>query len=136
MKRYIRSRTCVYNITYHIVWCVRYRKKVLNKEISEYLPKLIRTIANKKEFLVLDCYVENNDSVHCFVSVPPKLSVTQVVKYLKGISGNNLLRKYPDIKKSLWHGQLWNGSYFCESLGTLSEEDVDRYVERQKNCQL
>lgn len=85
---------------------------------------------------VVECKVGENDHVHCFVSAPPKISVTQIVKYLKGISGTQLFREYPQLRKSLWKGQLWNGSYFCETIGSTSEENILRYIERQKDCQL
>ena len=61
---------------------------------------------------------------------------TQIVKYLKGISGLILLQEFPELRKSLWRGQLWNGSYFCESIGSTSEENILRYIERQKTCQI
>ena len=69
-------------------------------------------------------------------SAPPKISITQIVKYLKGISGNTLLKEFPELRNHLWKGQLWNGSYFCETIGSTSEENILRYIERQKNCQL
>lgn len=135
-KKYTHARTCVYNINYHIVWCVKYRRKVLSPQICERLYQLLQEVAEEKGFFVVDCKVGENDHVHCFVSAPPKISVTQIVKYLKGISGNRLLKEFPEIRKSLWKGQLWNGSYFCESIGSTSEEHIIKYIERQKNCQL
>ena len=135
-NKYIHARTCVYNINYHIIWCVKYRRKVLTLEISNRLYELVSMIAVEKGFFVVECKVGDNDHVHCFVSAPPKLSVTQIVKYLKGISGNSLLKEFPEIRKSLWKGQLWNGSYFCETIGSASEDNILRYIERQKNCQL
>ncbi len=136
MNKYKHGRTCVYNINYHLVWCVKYRRKVLTPEISERLYVLMRAIGKEKGFTVVDCKVGEADHVHCFVSAPPKVSVTQIVKSLKGISGNLLLREYPIIRKSLWNGQLWNGSYFCETIGSVSEENILKYIERQKNVQL
>ena len=135
-NNYTHARTCVYNINYHFVWCVKYRRKVLTPEISNRLYELVRFIADEKGFTVVDCKVGEGDHVHCFISAPPKISVTQVVKYLKGISGNALLNEFPEIRKSLWKGQLWNGSYFCETIGSTSEENILKYIERQKNCQL
>ena len=135
-NKYTHARTCVYNINYHIVWCVKYRRKVLTPAISNRLYELVNTIAAEKGFFVVECKVGDQDHVHCFVSAPPKLSVTQIVKYLKGISGNSLLKELQEIRKSLWKGQLWNGSYFCETIGSTSEENILRYIERQKNCQL
>ena len=132
MSKYIHGRTCVYNINYHIVWCVKYRRKVLSPQISDKLYELVQSIAEEKGFTVIDCKVGEQDHVHCFVSAPPKMSVTQIVKYLKGISGNRLLKEFPEIRKSLWNGHLWNGSYFCEMIGSTSEENILKYIERQK----
>ena len=135
-NKYTHARTCVYNINYHIVWCVKYRRKVLSADISNRLIELLKAVGNEKGFSVVECKVGENDHVHCFVSAPLKISVTQIVKYLKGISGNQLFREYPQLRKSLWKGQLWNGSYFCETIGSTSEENILRYIERQKDCQL
>ena len=135
MSKYIHARTCVYNLNYHIVWCVNYRRKVLDEEISSRLYGIIQEIAQEKGFHVATCKVGDMDHVHCFLSLPPKMSVTQAVKYLKGISGNRLFTEFPSLRERLWKGQLWNGSYFAESIGSTSEENVLRYIERQKNCQ-
>lgn len=134
--KYTHARTCVYNINYHIVWCVKYRRKVLTPGISTRLYTLVSEIGVEKGFNVVECKVGENDHVHCFVSAPPKISVTQIVKYLKGITGNTLLKEFPELRNHLWKGQLWNGSYFCETIGSTSEENILRYIERQKNCQL
>ena len=135
-NKYIHARTCVYNINYHIVWCVKYRRKVLSPELSKRLCEILHAVGDEKGFIVVDCKVCESDHVHCFVSAPPKISVTQIVKYLKGISGNTVFREYPSLRNSLWRGQLWNGSYFCETIGSTSEENVLKYIERQKNVQL
>lgn len=136
MNKYIHARTCVYNINYHIVWCVKYRRKVLTGQIEQRLYELVQETASEKGFTVVQCRVDEDDHVHCFVSVPPKISVTQIVKYLKGISGNVLLKEFPELRESLWKGHLWNGSYFCETIGSASEENILKYIERQRNCQL
>lgn len=135
MERYIRARTCVYNMHYHIIWCVKYRRKVLDENIQHRLYELLKEIGKDKGFVVVKSKVEEEDHVHCFVSAPPKLSVTQIVKYLKGISGHALLEEFPGLHQYLWKGQLWNGSYFCETIGSTSEENVLNYIERQKSRQ-
>lgn len=71
------------------------------------------------------------DHVHCFISTPPKLSVTTIVKYLKGISGRKLYEQFPEIRSKLWKVELWNHSYYCETIGSVSEENIRRYIERQ-----
>ena len=80
----IYSRTCVYNINYHVVWSVKYRRKILSAEIEIYLKELVQKIACDKGFTVHLFEVGEGDHIHCFVSAPPKLSVTDIVKYLKG----------------------------------------------------
>ena len=74
--------------------------------------------------------------MHCFVSAPPKLSVTQIAKYLKGISGNALLKEFPQLRQALWKGQLWNGSYFAETIGSANEEAIRHYIQKQQTCQM
>lgn len=136
MNNYIHARTCIYNINYHIVWCVKYRKKVLTPEIEEQLVSILHQIAEEKGFCVVSAKVGEMDHIHVFVSAPPKLSPTEIVRYLKGISGIKLFKNIPSIKNQLWNGQLWNGSYFLETIGSTSEENIKNYIERQKNCQM
>lgn len=135
-NKYTHGRTCVYNINYHIIWCTKYRRKVLNENISERLYDLLAEIGNEKGFSVIEAKVGEMDHVHCFVSSPPKLSVTDIVRWLKGISGRHLLLEFPEIKNKLWKGHLWNGSYFVETIGSTSEENILKYIERQNNVQI
>ena len=95
-------RTCVCNINYHMVWSVKYRRKILNAEIEAYLQKLVQEIAEDKGFTVHLFECGEGDHVHCFVSAPPKLSITAIVKYLKGITGRKLFERFPEIRNQLW----------------------------------
>ena len=136
MNNYTYGRTCVYNLNYHIIWCTKYRRKVLSPKICERLYVLLREIGEEKGFTVVEARVGEEDHVHCFVSAPPKLSVTDIARWLKGISGRHLLMEFPQIRQKLWKGHLWNGSYLAESIGSTSEENILRYIERQKTVQL
>ena len=122
----IHARTCVYNINYHVVWSVKYRRKILNAEIEACLKELVQEIAEDKGFTVHLFEVGEGDHIHCFVSGPPKLSVTDIVKYLKGITGRKLFEKYPELRTKLWKGQLWNHSCYVETIGSVSEENIRR----------
>ena len=127
----IHYRTCVCNINYHVVWSVKYRRKVLNTEVENYLKQLVHQIASEKGFTVHLFECGECDHVHCFVSAPPKLSITTIVKYLKGITGRKLFEAFPDLRSSLWKGELWNHSYYVETIGSVSEENIRRYIEKQ-----
>lgn len=89
-----------------------------------------------KGFTVVSAKVGEMDHVHVFVSAPPMLSVTDIVRWLKGISGRHIMMEFPCLSSSLWRGHLWNGSYFVESIGSTSEENIRKYIERQKSCQM
>ena len=102
----IHARTCVYNINYHVVWSVKYRRKVLSFEIENSLKEILMAVADDKGFTIHLAEVGEGDHVHCFVSAPPKLSVTYIVKMMKGISGRKLFELYPNLKTKLWKGEL------------------------------
>ena len=129
----IHSRTCVYNINYHVVWSVKYRRKVLSLEIEKRIQEIVQEIANEKEFIVHLCEVGEQDHVHVFVSAHPKISISYIVKMLKGITARKLFMEYPELKKSLRKGVLWNHSYYVETIGSVSEENIKRYIEKQTN---
>lgn len=130
----IHYRTSVCNINYHVVWSVKRRRKVLTPEVEEYLKKFVRQIADDKGFTVQLFECGQCDHVHCFITAPPKLSVTTIVKYLKGITSRKLYERFPSIKNELWKGELWNHSYYCETIGSVSEENIKRYIECQSKA--
>ena len=127
----VHYRTCVCNINYHVVWSVKYRRKVLTPEIEGLMRDVLMKEAKDKGFVLHLLESWNGDHVHCFVSAPPKLSITTLVKYLKGISGRQIFRRFPEIKESLRKGELWNHSYYVETIGSVSEENIRRYIEKQ-----
>lgn len=127
----IHYRTSVCNINYHMVWSVKYRRKIITPEIEQFLKKTAFEIAADKGFTVHLFEAGQQDHVHCFVSAPPKLSITDIVKYLKGITGRKLFEAYPEIREQLWKGQLWNHSYYVETIGCVSEENIRKYIEHQ-----
>jgi putative transposase len=125
------ARTCVYNVNYHIVWSTKYRRKVLTQEIAEYLKEIFQEIAINKEFEVIAAEIGEMDHIHIFASAHPKISPSYIAKMLKGISGRLLLIKYPEIKRKLYKGHLWNSSFYLETIGSISEESIKKYIENQ-----
>lgn len=127
----IHSRTCVYNINYHVVWSVKYRKPIITKEIETILKQWANEIALDKGFTIQLFESGEMDHIHCFISAPPKLSISYIVKMLKGITGRKLFYNYPEIKSQLWNGELWNHSYYVETVGSISEDSIKQYIEKQ-----
>jgi len=114
------------------VWSVKYRRAVLNEEIEAYLRELFQNTAEEKGFEVMMMEVGEQDHIHVFASAHPKIAPSYIVKMLKGISARKLFFKFPDLKKKLWEGQLWNSSFYIETIGSISEETIRKYIENQK----
>lgn len=125
------ARTCVYNINYHFVWSVKYRRKVITPEIESYMRDLIQQIAEDKGFAVDEFESGEGDHVHLFVTAPPKMSPSLLVQYLKGITGRKLMEQFPQLRQKLWKGELWNHSYYVETVGDVSAETIRKYIEHQ-----
>ena len=132
-KNLTHARTCVYNCNYHIVFSTKYRKKILTKKIEHYLQDLFQTIADEKGFIISQAEVGKQDHIHLFVSAHPKIAPGYIVKMIKGISARRLFIKYPDLKKQLYKGHLWNPSYYIETIGSISEDAIQKYIEAQSN---
>ena len=114
-----------------MVWSVKYRRKVLTGKIEDRLKEMAKEIADDKGFVIHLLEVGEADHVHIFVSAHPKHSISYIAKMLKGITGRKLLFEFPKIKQSLWKGELWNPSYYVETIGSVSEENIKRYIENQ-----
>jgi len=131
MKSLIHDRTVVYNIGYHIVWSVKYRRNILKNRIAESLRKILVEICMDKGFILKELEIMP-DHLHIFVSAKPKFSATYIYKMLKGISSRKLFLKHPGIRNKLWGKHLWNPSTYVETIGHISEEAVVKYIENQK----
>jgi putative transposase len=138
------GRGYVYAIEYHIVWCVKYRHKVLKDEIAEFLKEILVETAILYKFKVESLEVVE-DHVHVLVSATPQHTIPNIVKMLKGISARKLFLKFPELKKKLWGDErfgeeefspklsrhLWNPSYFVSTVSENTEAQVKKYIENQ-----
>ena len=126
-----RTKHAVYDLKYHLVWIPKYRKDILEKEVSDYLKTIFNKIADEYEFRI-DTMEVMGDHVHIFVEVPPRYSPARVVQVMKSISACEVFKKYPDLRKQLWAGELWNDGYFVRSVGDKVTADIiRRYIEYQ-----
>lgn len=134
-NRLTYGRTSVYNLNYHIIWCTKYRNKVLRGNIEEELKRLLYEIADEKGFTIKHLEIGLDDHVHLLVSAPPKLSVTTIVSCLKGTSAFRLFKKHPELKQFYWKTtdrNFWSPSYFVESIGASNEQAVAKYIDDQR----
>ena len=126
-----RTKHAVYDLKYHLVWIPKYRKHVLDKGVSNYLKTVFDKIAEEYDFKI-DTMEVMEDHVHIFVEVPPRYSPAQVVQIMKSISAREVFREFPELRKQLWAGELWNDGYFVRSVGDKVTADIIRkYIEYQ-----
>ncbi len=130
MTEYRTGAHTVYDIKYHVVWVTKYRYKILRGEMAERARDLIRKICEAREIVIVKGHI-SSDHVHQLVSVPPHLSVSKMMQYIKGKSSYQLQREYPSLKKRYWGRHLWARGYFCASSGTVTDEMIKAYIEQQ-----
>ena len=128
-ERWKHSRTCIYNISYHLIWCPKYRKKVLIDGVDLRLKELL--FEKAKEINVeINTMEVMSDRVHLFVKSIPTNPVHYIVGQLKGYSSRVLRQEFPWLKSRL--PSLWTRSYYVETVGHISERIIKKYIEEQK----
>ena len=130
MKKLKHNITSVVNIGYHIVWCPKYRRKVLSGKIESRLKEILPQIAEDMECIIEKMEVMP-DHIHIFLRGTPILPIHLIVKNLKSKSSRILRSEFPSLKSKL--PNLWTRSYYCETIGCINEETVKKYIENQKN---
>ena len=130
MEHYRTSSHTVYDIKYHLVWITKYRKPVLRSEIAERVRDLISEICKSKDVEIIKGHVAS-DHVHIFVSVPPHISVSQLMQSIKGKTSRKMLTEYKRLGKMFWGRHMWARGYFVASSGNVTDEVIMKYIEDQ-----
>jgi len=124
-----QTRHATYNINYHLVWCPKFRRPVLEgavgARLAELLPEYVRELGGE----VFDLVVMP-DHVHLFASFPPTLAISQVMYRLKGSTSHQLRKEFPHLKSRL--PSLWTRSYYVGTAGHVSAATIRRYIDEQK----
>lgn len=129
-KRWTHSNKSVHNIGYHLIWCSKYRRAVLVDEVENDLKDLL--LNKSKEIGVkIEQMKVMPDHVHLFIKSEPTDAPHWIVQQLKGYTSKILREKHKNLKSRL--PTLWTRSYYCESVGHISDDVVKMYIEEQKN---
>ena len=119
---------CVYYHRYHIVWATKYRYKVLHGDLRMRVREIIRQVCQENDVKIIHG-VLSTDHVHMFVSVPPKLAISDLVRKMKGRSSHKIQREFPDIRKRYWGRRFWGRGYFSTTAGAITDELVLQYLD-------
>lgn len=128
-KRWKKSNTSVFDLGYHLIWCPKYRRKVLVDGKDLRLKRIFLEKASSMGWEIKTMEVMS-DHVHLFIKADPTASPHWIVQQLKGHSSRVMREEFPDLKSKL--PTLWTRSYFCSSVGHISESSVKKYIEQQK----
>ena len=122
---------CAYQIHYHIVFPVKYRKALLSKEVTAEIKKIAFDIEGRYELKIerLGC---DEDHIHLLCGAHPKYAPGQLVRVFKSNTARELFRKFPELKKELWGGEFWTDGYYVATVGEGGNWSVvERYVRQQ-----
>ena len=130
MLGYKSNKNVVYSSKYHVVWCPKYRRKVLVGPVEKRLFALIHKAAlrYRAELIALEILP---DQVHLLVEVDPQFGIHRLVKYIKGVTSHDLRKEFDSVRTRL--PSLWTNSYFVSTVGGAPLEVIKQYVEKQKN---
>ena len=123
------NNNVVYSCKYHVVWCPKYRRKVLVDGVDERLKEIAHAVAEEMRFEIIEMEVMP-DHVHMLVEVDPQLGIHKAVKRIKGRSSHDLREEFPWLRRRL--PSLWTNSYFVSTVGGAPLAVARRYIEDQK----
>ena len=112
---------------YHIIFCPKYRYKILSGETEVLVRNEIYKLCGYKDQVEIEEINIQEDHVHLIISMPPKYSVSEVIGYLKGKLSMQMFRKQPEMKKKYWGRHIWSKGYCASTVG-LDEKKIKKYV--------
>ena len=130
-KDVTHGRGYVYSLQYHIVWVTKYRKPIFIGDIKIDMKNYLLYTLKSLDMNVIAMEIMS-DHIHLLVNCKPQLRLSDAIKILKGNTARWLFLKYPEIKKQLWGGHLWNPSYFVATVSDRTLEQIEHFINNQK----
>ena len=127
---YKSNNNVVYSCKYHVVWCPKYRRKVLVDGIDTRLKELIRESCENINVDIIEMEIMP-DHVHLLMEVDPQFGINRAVRHIKGFTSHALRTEFPKLKSRL--PTLWTNSYFVSTVGGAPLSAIKQYIENQKN---
>ena len=132
MSEVIKGRGYVYAIQYHVVWCVKYRHKIITGEVERKLCEILHRIAEDNGIGIKE-YKSGIDHVHMLVECKPQHYIPDMLKAFKGVTARKLMVEFgEELRKKLWGGHLWSPSYFVATASERTEAQIKKYIQSQE----
>ena len=119
-------------LTVHLVWVTKYRYHVLTGDVQKRCRELLIQMCNAEDIIILKGAV-SNDHVHMHIEYPPKLSVSEIMKKLKGRSSCLIQDEFSHLKKRYWGSHFWSTGFGAWSTGNVTEEMIQNYIAGHKD---
>jgi len=132
MENIRRGTHSVHQLHVHIVWSTKYRYCVLNGEVQIRCRDLIRQVCDSLDIRILKGVV-SKDHIHLHISYPPKLSISDIVKWLKGRSARMLLDEFSELNRRYWGRHLWGIGYGAWSTGNITDAMIQEYLDHHRD---
>lgn len=120
----------VFLLNYHLVLCTKYRKKVINKEISERLKNIFVNISSKYGITLVE-WNHDKDHVHLLFRAKPNSDLLKMINAYKSASSRRIKNEFPDIRKYLWKEYFWSRSYCLLTTDGVTIDVIKKYIENQ-----
>ena len=130
METYKQLAHTTYLCNYHVVFCPKYRFRILRGRIGERVRDWIRRICEWKQVEIIEGHV-SSDHVHLVLSIPPKYAVSEIVGTIKGRAAIRIFKEVPDVRKKYWGRHFWARGYFVSTIG-VDEKIIRQYVQKQE----
>ena len=131
MNEHIFKRHNKSLLLYHLVCPIKYRRSVLTEEVENSLVEVCKNIEKRYEIHFVEIGADENH-VHFLIQSVPILSVEVIVRTIKSITGKELFRLHPEVKKQLWGGHFWTSGYYVNTVGHYANVDViQKYIQEQ-----
>ena len=132
MSEYRYGGHTVSRLTVHLVWVTKYRYKVLTGDIQKRCRELLIQVCDTEDICILSGVV-SKDHVHMHIEYPPSVSLSNLLKRMKGRTSRLLQKEYTELSKRYWGKHLWGIGYGAWSTGNITEEIVQEYLKRHKS---
>ena len=134
MAKWKKAAHVVYQCSYHLVWTPKYRYRILQGEIKEYIERKIRSICEWKHVEILEMTIMS-DHVHLVAIIPPKLSISEFMGIVKGKTAIAVLQQQKSLRrKPYWGNHFWSRGYCVTTVG-MDEEKIRKYVKYQEEAE-
>ena len=114
----------------YIVWTTKYKKPILEGRLGRRIRDLIREICDTHQIQIIRGHI-SKDHIHIFISMPPQISVSKIVQYIKGKTSRKILLENPNLNKRFWGKHFWSRGYFAASSGAITDEMIIDYIKNQ-----